>query len=86
MNQVNLNAKPVNNLLTMAIIKFHEQGYTEDFFVKDEDTLYAQSSPELIYTDYMKCNIIQFYDRLTCGYKCMYTVETFCGIKGLLLT
>lgn len=80
------DSRHVNLRLTRAIIKFHERGYTEDFFIKGfSENLYAQSAPEMVCNSFTIAVMDQCYDYLTRGFKYIHLIETSCGLKGILV-
>jgi hypothetical protein len=82
----NIRMRMVNSELTKLIISCHEQGYTEDFFIDTHSRrVRNQASPEVDYHWFTITVVNQCYDSLTQGYKYIHTVETLCGIKGLLV-
>jgi hypothetical protein len=78
--------RTVNRELTRLIIKYHEQGYTEDFYINSQNRLlYSQSDAGVCYPWFTLTIVNQCYDSLTQGYKYIHAVETLCGVKGLLI-
>ena len=82
-----LKATAVNSQLTKLIISYHERGYTEDFYVDNlSRRLYIQGNRSYHCSSYVIAVISQCYDSLTKDFKYIHTIETFCGIRGLLIS
>ncbi|MCR8560343.1 hypothetical protein KXD93_22005 [Mucilaginibacter sp. BJC16-A38] len=79
--------RTVNSQLTRLIIRYHEEGYTEDFFINSAtNRLYLLRDQHSCFP-YFRMNIVsQCYDSLTKGYKYIHIIETTCGLKGLLIS
>jgi hypothetical protein len=77
----------MNHLLTKMIIELHEKGFTEDFFIaEDQSSLCSPNSKNLIFPFFAILIINQGYDQFAKCYKYVHAIETSCGIKGLLLS
>ncbi len=76
----------INVALTKKVIALHERGYTLDFSVTADYRLLCVQDERLFKVDEVVISLIdQCFDEITSCYKYFHTVETGCGIKGLLV-
>jgi len=78
--------RKINVALTKKVIALHEHGYAFDFSVTADYHLLCVQDGRLFTVDEVVISLIdQCFDEITACYKYFHTVETGCGIKGLLV-
>jgi hypothetical protein len=76
----------VNSSLTREIIDLHCKGFDLDFQLTDHtDRLICAEHTFPVSSPYEILMINQYYDRLTNGFKYVHAIETYCGLKGILV-
>ena len=77
----------INPRLTELIIGLHEQGYTEDFFMEGQAIYLTAGEKQMnLCLPFTIKDIDEYYDSLNRKYRYVQTVETSCGIKGILIS
>jgi hypothetical protein len=76
----------INNSFTKGIIDLHCKGYELDFqLAGDTDKLICAEHTFPVSTPYDILEINQYYDQVTHGFKYVHAIETYCGLKGILV-
>ncbi|MBD1365413.1 hypothetical protein IDJ77_16485 [Mucilaginibacter sp. ZT4R22] len=85
MNKQTKNGKIINCLLTRTIIKLHENGFSEDF--TEEEGIYTCIQCNMQFSSsYIQINICDLvFDDFSGRYKYIYTIESYSGLKGVLI-
>lgn len=87
MYQQKKNTRKVNHCLTRLIIALHQQGYEIDFcLAPDNAGLITATTHDPVIERYFISKIVQGYDEISGRFKYLHAIETFCGLKGLLLS
>ncbi|MES2425330.1 MAG: hypothetical protein V4560_00095 [Bacteroidota bacterium] len=76
----------INSVLSEKVIELHERGYEFDFrLIGTRNILCLQNNLSYSFTDALVTKSEENFDELTGTYKQIYTVDTCCGIRGLLV-
>ena len=79
--------KKIKNAVADAVIKLHQNGYNHDFSVLEDNSYLCLQNNKLYMPKQVSLAFIdEFYDRFTCTYKFIHTIETCCGTKGLMIS
>ena len=80
-------AKKIKNSVADAVITLHQNGYHQDFSVMEDHNYLCLQNNKLYTPEQVNSAFIdEFYDRFTCTYKFIHTIETCCGTKGLMIS
>jgi hypothetical protein len=79
--------KKIENSVAKAVISLHQKGYSYDFkMIGDEYLLCIQNNRTFTFDELVINFIDEYYDSLSSAYRFIHTIETECGISGLIVT
>jgi len=80
------NKRKVNGVITKHIIALHELGYVNDYHLANGHTVKCLQDETTLSTSMATIKLMSLaYDSLASSFKCLHTVETPCGVKGIML-
>jgi hypothetical protein len=78
--------KRLKNSVANAVIQLHQEGFSYDFSMLENHSYLCLQSNKVYTHDTANITFVdEFYDRYTSNYKFIHTIDTCCGIKGLMI-
>jgi hypothetical protein len=82
LSQKRNKTNPASNM----VINLHQDGYSYDFsMLKDHNFLCIQDNRVFAHEEVRTTYVNEYYDTVAGCYKFVHAVETYCGLKGLLI-